>query len=270
MDIKDYTRANRAAWNASAVYHTTGARWDRLVSGFATPGFTTLDETITTALVDLDVRGSSVVQVCCNNGQEILSIAGLGARRCLGIDQSDEFLHTGETLAEIARPNLPSTTTVEFLCSDIYDLPASIPADFDLAVITIGVLNWMPDIQRFFEIVAGLLAPGGRLLVYETHPFLELFDPGSEDPFKPVYSYFPDAPSVGNEAIVYDDSAPPDVSTSYWFTHSLGDVVTGCVRAGLRIKELREYPHSNRETAYDVFERQKAQVPMCFTLVAEK
>ncbi|WP_367153206.1 methyltransferase domain-containing protein, partial [Leisingera sp. F5] len=59
----------------------------------------------------------------------------------------------------------------------MYSLPSGIRRDFDFAVITIGVLNWMPDLGRFFQSVAGLLRPGGRLVIYETHPVLEMFEP---------------------------------------------------------------------------------------------
>ncbi len=40
----------------------------------------------------------------------------------------------------------------------------------------------MPDLARFFRVVAGLLRPGGQLVIYETHPVLEMFDPEVETP----------------------------------------------------------------------------------------
>ncbi len=50
----------------------------------------------------------------------------------------------------------------------------------------------------------------------------------------------------------------------------MGDIVTGCVKAGLQISDLVEYPHSNREVDYDVYEGNTAQLPLCYTLVATR
>jgi len=92
----------------------------------------------------------------------------------------------------------------QFLCSDIYALPSDIEQDFDIALITIGVLNWMPDLTRFFEIATGLLRPDGHMLVYETHPFLEMFDPDSTTPHTPAFSQFKTQPHIESGMITYD------------------------------------------------------------------
>ena len=47
----------------------------------------------------------------------------------------------------------------EFIASNIYELPDRYQGKFDIALITIGVLSWMPDLTQFFEIAAGLLRP---------------------------------------------------------------------------------------------------------------
>ncbi|WP_422372579.1 hypothetical protein [Hoeflea sp.] len=105
----------------------------------------------------------------------------------------------------------------------------------------------MQDLARFFEIVSSLLAAGGRLVIYETHPVLNMFEPHAEDPHRPAYSYFRTEPFITDE-----------------------EIVTGCIEAGLQIRQLTEHPHSNRETDYDVYVGQEAQLPLCCTLVAEK
>jgi SAM-dependent methyltransferase len=157
-----------------------------------------------------------------------------------------------------------------FLCADIYDLPKEVPDDFDLGLITIGVLNWMPDLQRFFTVVAGLLEPGAPLVIYETHPVLEMFDPEAPDPFTPARSYFEKQPQSWEETITYDGSDGVACPAFYWFSYTMGEIVTACVRAGLEIERLTEHPHSNREVEYDIYEGREAQVPMCFTLVVRK
>jgi hypothetical protein len=87
-----YTEANRAAWDASAPLHGSGASWQTLLEAAAKPDFSVLDDCLTQTLIELDVHGKSAVQVGCNNGRELLSLKSLGALPALGIDQSREFL----------------------------------------------------------------------------------------------------------------------------------------------------------------------------------
>ncbi|WP_371226727.1 class I SAM-dependent methyltransferase [Roseovarius sp. 2305UL8-3] len=263
-DVKGFTQANKAAWDASAPAHEAGEDWSALVRDVARPGFSVFDATMTAVLRQIGVEGLRVVQIGCNNGRELLSLPSLGALPVLGIDQSSAFLDQARRLADIAGSDCA------FLEADIYALPEQTPWGFDLALITIGVLNWMPDLPRFFEIVAGLLAPRGRLVIYETHPVLEMFEPEDEHPFRLVHSYFKTDPFVENEVMTYDGTDGGKGETSYWFLHNMGDVVTSCVQAGLVIESLTEYPHSNREVAYDKYEGQDAQLPLCYTLVAQK
>ena len=259
--LQDYTASNRDAWNASAVHHRAAASWAELTTAAARPGFSVLDATLTDTLARLDPQGKTVGQICCNNARELLSTASLGAVPLWGVDGAAAFLEQGAELAGLAG------LSPRLICADVYDLPHDIPP-VDLLLITIGVLNWMPDLPRFLGVVAGLIAPGGQLVIYEAHPVLEMFDPGAADPFTPQISYFETAPFVETRAITYDGTEQETGVASYWFQHSLGAVVTGVAQAGLRVERLTEHPHSNRELAYDIYENRPAQVPMCYTLVA--
>lgn len=221
-DRRTATEANRRAWDASAVHHGAGPAWDRLARGFAAPGFSTFDPTATACLRSVGIAGKSLVQIGCNNGREVPSALSLGARGALGIDQSEAFL------AQAAQLNAIAGTEARFLRADIYDLPPDAPRGFGIALVTIGVLGWMPDLPGFLRAAAGLLAENGCLVVYETHPFLEMFDPCAADPFTPARSYLTHAPSVSEEAIVYDGTPRSSAPASYWFVHRLGAVVTGC------------------------------------------
>lgn len=263
-DTAEITAKNRASWNASATHHGSGAYWDDMVKGFADPAYSRFDATMSNALVDAGIHGARAVQIGCNNGREVLSACAIGAASCLGIDQSDAFLAQAAQLRDISGHN------ATFLEADIYALPKDTPRDFDLAFITIGVLNWMPDLPRFFKAVAGLLRPGGQLVIYETHPMLEMFDPEGQDPMRPAFSYFRTEAFVETAAITYDGSTPEDVPESHWFIHPLSSIVQACIDAGLSLTGLQEFPHSIREVDYDIYENQSAQVPMSFLLRATK
>lgn len=256
--------SNKAAWDLSAPLHRQTARWQELLADVSRPDFSTFDPTITQCLLAAGVEGKRVIQLGCNNGRETLSLFALGAADAVGVDQSAAFL---EQAAELATRSPHQPVFVE---ADIHHLPAHLQAAFDLALITIGVLNWMPDLKAFFASVAATLRPGGRLVIYETHPFLEMFDPAATDPLTPSVSYFRRAPIVEDRAIVYTGEAPEAPAVGYWHVHTLGAVLRGLIAAGLQLDDLREFAHSNREEIYDRYEGREAQLPLCYTLTAHR
>lgn len=260
---KEITAANRAAWNASAHLHGEGDHWEQLLEHAAQPDFSVLDPFLTAILGELGLEGKTAVQIGCNNARELISLAALGIRPAMGIDQASGFLAQARQLAEAA------DLDIQLLEADIYDLPSGI-GQFDLALVTIGVLNWMPDLPEFFRITSGLLAPGGRLVIHETHPFLEVFDPASATPFEPAFSYFERHPQEVTQAITYDGRDHGEGETGYWFIHSLGEIVTACAQSGLGIEELKEFGHTIREPEYDIYDGRAAQIPMSYCLVAQK
>ncbi|QHG67111.1 methyltransferase domain-containing protein [Pseudomonas putida] len=261
---KDVIAKNRDAWNASADHHRRSAAWSQLIDAVAHKDFSCLDSTLTDQLKQVGITGKAVIQLGCNNGREVLSLFALGALEVVGVDQSREFLKQAHELAEIS-PYSP-----DFIEADIHELPANLNERFDVALITIGVLNWMPNLALFFSHVARTLKPGGTLVIYETHPFLEMLDPEASDPWRISTSYFLNEPLVETGAIVYEGKAEPNELQSYWHLHPLSDVLMSVTGAGLTLRACDEYPHSNREEVYDVYEQGAAQIPMCYTLVAEK
>jgi SAM-dependent methyltransferase len=261
--IASVTSANKAAWEASAHLHKSDDGWAKLIEAAGRPGFSVLDGTVTEILQRLNVEGRRAVQVGCNNARELISLASLGGVPALGIDQSGGFLAQGRELAEAAGLD------IKLLEANIYDLPEGL-GHFDLVFITIGVLSWMPDLPEFFRIIAGLMEENAVLVIYETHPFLEVFNPHGVNPHEPGFSYFAREPQVVTQAITYDGKDHGSVEPSYWFIHPLGEIVTACIQAGLKLVELKEYPHSNREPEYDIYADRSAQVPMSYSLVASK
>lgn len=267
MDMPSAQQAitsNKHAWDESARLHKDTDNWKALLGAVADPGFSRLDSTITTLLQNVGVAGKDVVQLCCNNGRECLSMFSLGARSVVGVDQSSAFLQQARELAAVS-PHNP-----EFIEADIHHLPERLHAGFDLALVTIGVLGWMPDVALFMRHAASTLKPGGTLVMYETHPFLEVFDPRAANPLLPASSYFQRDPFVLQESIVYEGQGEIAGPTSYWFVHTLGSLVSAVIAAGMQIETLQEYPHCNREDLYDQYEHQPAQLPLCFTLTATK
>ncbi|HSF96614.1 MAG TPA: class I SAM-dependent methyltransferase, partial [Thermohalobaculum sp.] len=198
-DRPDYIAANREAWNEVAPRH--GARNQaRLIEQFRAGGCNLLEDEARAMVLETGIAGKSVVQVCCNNGKDLLSVKGMGAGRCLGIDLSDAFLAQARELAEAAG----FTDDVRFLEADVYALPVELAGSFDVALTTIGVLTWMPDLPVFFGAVAGLLKPGGWWVMEETHPVVFMYE---EDPDGGIpqltYSYFRGGPERWDDGLDY-------------------------------------------------------------------
>ena len=261
----DYIAANRRAWNEAAQLHRESANWHALTAGFATPGYSCLDDTLTALLRRVGVVGRDVAQVACNNGRELLSVSNMGAAGCVGFDQSRAFLDQARELAAIAGQ------AVEFVEGDVHKTCERYECRFDVVLITVGVFGWMPDLAAFLRATARLLRPGGTLVVYEEHPVMNMFEPAGADPFTLAHSYFRAAPFVETTAIVYDGSAAPEATAHYWFVHPLGSVSTGLVEAGLALQSLQEYAHNISSAEFDIYTRTEgAQLPVSYTLTARR
>jgi hypothetical protein len=52
--------------------------------------------------------------------------------------------------------------------------------------------------------------------------------------------------------------------------HTLGEVVSACVSNGLQLQRLTEHPDLNREVDYAVYAQRVAQLPLSYTLVAQR
>lgn len=135
--------------------------------------------------------------------------------------------------------------------ASVYDALAVLPSHaFDLVFTGIGALCWIPDIRRWAGVVAGLLAPGGRLFLREAHPMLNTLDdnvpPGGDGKLVVKYPYFErgaQLPLVFDEGSTYVQHEPHEFENtkSAAFTHGLGEIVQALLDAGLRVTGLKEH-----------------------------
>lgn len=174
---RDLHEQNRRSWNAATRAHNSHKREQ---AAFLRGGGSTLfPEEL--ALVGA-LSGRSLLHICCNAGQDTLSLARLGAR-ATGVDISDEAIAFAEKLS------IDSGIAAEFERADIYDwLPRAAAARrrFDRVLMSYGVLGWMSDLEALFAGIAGVLEHGGRVVSLEFHPSLMMFD----DELRLSYPYF--------------------------------------------------------------------------------
>lgn len=275
-DDRDIIGANRSAWNASAEHHRTSERYKKLLKGFATPGFSclgynadgshTAHDPLTERLEAIGVKGKDVAQLCCNNGAEILSVKNLGAVRAVGFDQAGEFLKHGEAFRAAGKIDC------QLIETEIHAIDPFFDAAFDIVLVTIGVLGWMPDVSRFIGVADRLLRRGGALCIHEQHPIMNMTEPWEQpvDPARLTHSYFKPEPFEEEGPIIYDGRTVPGDEKHYWFVHTLGDIFSACLDHGLMIEHYKEYPHNISSTDFDIFNDQPAQLPQCYMLVAQK
>ena len=250
MKTKDFTEANRVAWDEAAPLHR-GQNHDDLLSAFQASDYSCLDEIETARLLNLGVAGKDVAQLCCNNGCEVLSVKNLGAARCVGFDQSEGFIEQARELAAAG------SIDCEFVCTDIYDIDAAYDADFDIVTVTIGDLSWMPDLGGFFTVAARMLKPGGALFIYEQHPIIEMIEPGrAGDALLWEYSYFKHEPFVDTDGLDYYGGTTYESKPLYSFLHKMSDVIMAGINAGLAVEHFEERPNHISNTWYNAEARQ--------------
>jgi ubiquinone/menaquinone biosynthesis C-methylase UbiE len=260
--MSDYFEANRAAWNETAPRHAAAA-FQRLVESFQQPGFSVLDEIETGYLQEIGVTGKDLVQLSCNNGRELLSIKNMGAGRCVGFDISDGFIEQAHKLVET------SGILCEFVRANVYEIPAEYDHSFDLVFITVGALGWLPDIDRFFEIVARLLRPDSWLLIYEMHPILDMFEQGTPSPLDLAHSYFRTEPYADDDGLDYVGKTEYKGTVSYWFHHKMSDIIQACIDHGLTIRHFKEFDHDISD-AFAYLAQEAIRPPLTYVLAAHK
>ena len=259
----EYIQANLTAWEEVAPIHARHNH-TKLLERVCKPGFSVLDETATANLKRLGADGKSIAQVCCNNGVELLSCKALGAARCVGFDGAQGFVDQGKELAEAAG------TDVKFVCCEAHEIPSEYHACFDIVMITIGVLGWMPDLDRFFTEISKLLATGGTIFIYEHHSILVMFEPGqANDPVNWELSYFREEAYIDESGLDYYGGESYEATPNASFSHTMSDIVMGGVNSGLTLEYFEELPKHISNAWWNV-EHSGIGLPMSYVMVFRK
>jgi ubiquinone/menaquinone biosynthesis C-methylase UbiE len=264
--LKEYTEANRRAWNEVMPQHQQAAKakWDER---FMQPGYVCLYEEELAALNNFGIAGKDVAHLCCNNGIELMSLKNLGARRCVGFDISDEAI--AEATARAERCGIDC----QFVRTDVYEIAREYDNQFDMLYISAGGLGWLPDLPLFFARAAALLRAGGSLFIDEIHPFVEML-PNDEltdtDPLRINESYFKTEPYIEVGGLDYVGKQEYAASAAqYWFVHTMSSIIMGMLSAGLAITHFSEYERdisAGHQRAQDAH----AGVPLSYILIGAK
>ena len=163
-DYSKYFEDNRDSWNKRTVVHFDSEFYNN--DDFI-KGCTSLKEI---ELEDLGyVNGKSLLHLQCHFGQDTLSWNRLGAD-VVGIDLSDKSIEYAERLKAL------SGLEAEFIQSNVYDLKDNLNRKFDIVYNSYGTIGWLPDLDKWAEMIAHFLKPVGTFYIAEFPPVFWMFD----------------------------------------------------------------------------------------------
>ena len=180
--------------------------------------------------------GLDLVHLQCHIGVDSISLARLGAR-VVGTDFSGEAIAAAARLA--ARANVDAT----FVQTSNDDAPAVLGRQFDVVYTSVGVLAWLPDLDAWAAAVARLLRPGGLFFLYEGHPMMMTLQYDRTDDMLVVTEpYFGgDEPRRFDDGTTYASETILQNRTTYEWPHSLAEILTSVLGAGLTIEAFDEH-----------------------------
>ena len=232
--LDPYREANRARWDESVAIHAASEFYgvDRFLAGESTLLPLDIEEVG-------DVEGKSLLHLQCHFGLDTLSWARLGAD-AVGLDFAPSAI---ETAGEIARR---AALSAQFVESELYASPEVLRdriGTFDIVYVNLGALCWLPDIAGWARVCAAFLRDRGILYVRDVHPVTQsLDDEAPTGDLRLLYPYFEQSQPqhwAGGEDYA-DDSASLEHHHSYEWNHSLGEIVTAVIDAGLQVEFLHE------------------------------
>jgi SAM-dependent methyltransferase len=240
-----YFEANKVLWNQRTAVHKDSSFYD--VAGFKA-GVNTLTP------IELnevgDVKGKSLLHLQCHFGLDTMSWSRLGAK-CTGIDLSDDAIKLAKELNEELKLD------AKFICCNVYDLhpqnkesskvsPPSGGGDlewaaFDIVFTSYGTIGWLPDLDKWAEIISFYLKPGGIFYIAEFHPVIWMFD----DEFTHIKYYYDNREVIVTENYgTYTNRKAHITGKEYGWNHSISEVVNALIKQGLQIQQLNEFMYS--------------------------
>ncbi len=160
----------------------------------------------------------------------------------------------------------------------MFDAVAALGARrFDVVYTGHGALCWLPDLDRWAEVVDQLLRPGGRLYLAEMHPLTDILA-DEETTFETDYfSNRKGSRWTGPGSYATREATEHDENWAW--VHNLGEVVTAVASRGLRVERLTEreitlfqrFPFLE-ETGHRVFRMPagRPRIPLTYSLLATK
>lgn len=277
-DASDHAREfadNRKLWDAWTAIHTTGEFYD--VDRFRTDPTDNRIEPWEQSEVG-DVAGKTLLHIQCHFGLDTLSWARLGAD-VTGLDFAEPAIAFARELAA----DVGLADVSRFVVSNVYDASSELPGEtFDVVYTSRGVLGWLPDIERWADVVAQFVKPGGVFYIHEVHPVFQAIADEQTTPndLHLAFDYWSgEVLTFPVEGSYADPGADVDAEWEHGWNHSMGEIVSSLARNGLRIESLDEkrtlsepcpWLVEQPDGGYGFPAGQTGTIPLMFSLRARK
>lgn len=259
-----YFNENKKLWNQRTVVHKDSSFYD--VESFL-QGKTSLNE------IELrefgDVKGKKILHLQCHFGMDTLSLARMGAD-VTGVDLSDAAIEEAKKL------NDQLSLNAKFICCNVYDLKAHLNEGFDIIFTSYGVIGWLPDLNKWADIISHFLIPGGFFYMAEFHPVVWMLD---ED-FKEVKYYYHNHETIVIDSQgTYTDRNAEIHAKEYSWNHGISEVLNALLSQNLELEFFNEYSYSPYPCFRNVVQGSDGnwrvlgledKIPMVYSLKASK
>jgi SAM-dependent methyltransferase len=231
--MTDYIEINRRNWNERAAIHARDITGDYMLDRFRA-GEDALHEIEAAELGN--IAGKRVLHLQCHIGRDTLCLVRRGAI-VTGLDFSSAALKVARRLSD------ETGLKADFVEGTIDQAPALTPGPFDLVFTTWGTICWLPDVRKWAEVIASVLAPGGELYFADAHPAFNVLEERAGR-LLPSFDFQTPADRplqfVNETTYTGDPTIMTHQSTQEWI-HSLSAVLGGLIDAGLAITMFHEH-----------------------------
>ena len=261
---KEYIEVNKDAWNKKAEVNYNSKFYD-------VETFLKTKNSLNKIELDLlgDVSKKKILHLQCHFGMDSISLANRGAH-VPAVDFSKQAIDKANNLNELTNSN------VNFICCDVYELPNFLNEKFDIVFTTYGTIGWLPDLEKWADIIRHFLNPKGKFIFVEFHPVVWMFDNDFNEVF---YSYFNVENIIETISGTYADKQAKITTKTISWNHPLTDVISNLLKHKIEIKSFLEYDYSPYNCFNDMEEFEKGKfrikklenkIPLVYSLVAEK
>ena len=125
------------------------------------------------------------------------------------------------------------------------------------------------DLDAFFQVIQGLLKPGGKLVMEEMHPVLLMYEPNTETGISTIeYSYFSRQIWRETNGLDYYSGDEYDSAPNYSFMHRLDEILMAGIHSGLALRSFKELDYDISFFCSDL-EDSPTKPPLGFVMVMD-
>ena len=262
----EYIEVNKHAWDLRTGVHINSEFYD--LQAFRQGALSLRPPELEIAG---EVQGLRLLHLQCHFGLDTLSWARLGAI-ATGVDFSTVAIETARRLSQ--ETGVPAS----FIQADVQALNGALARSYDIAIATYGVLCWLRDLRSWADGIVGSLRPLGRFILVEYHPALDLIFDGKISGCSYYFSSRLKEDQPGRTTGTYTNPEAPISYSEYRFQHTLSDVISALLDAGMRVTSFKEYPYCSykllplldtcREGVWFPTDRE-GEIPFMYSIVAE-